>query len=273
MLMQNLIIGEIPYLDCYPYFIPLRKSFNQPFFQYFAGHPTELNSALKRGQIDVSISSSIEYCQGFDGYVILPDLCIGSNGPVGSVLLFSDIPIEDLDEMTISLPPSSASSVNLIKILLTKYYQFNSQFKTSWSEAEAHLLIGDSALREKTLERYPHVYDLGELWKEQTGLPMVFAVWIVRREAATEKREQLIALHQALKLAIEDAKKDWNKLASEMTNYDWMKKEEVVKYWRGINFSLTSHYTQGLLQFYDDALELNLVEDAPEEIEFMELPI
>jgi len=271
--MQSLVIGEIPYLDCYPYFEPLRKSYHQEFFQYFTGHPTELNSALKRGQIDVSISSSIEYCQSFESYVLLPDMCIGSSGPVGSVLLFSDLPLEDLDEMTISLPPSSASSVNLIKILLGKYFQFNNQFKTSWSEAEAHLLIGDSALREKTLERYPHIYDLGELWKEQTGLPMVFAVWIVRRDSSVEKREQLVIFHQNLKLAIEDAKKNWDKLAAGLADYDWMKKEEVVKYWRGVNFSLTSQHTKGLLQFYDDALELNLVEDAPEEIEFMEMPI
>lgn len=271
--MQKLIIGEIPYLDCYPFFAPLRKSHHREYFEYFAGHPTELNSALKRGQIDVSISSSIEYCQGFDDYVVLPDMCIGSNGPVGSVLLFSDIPIEDLDEMTVSLPPSSASSVNLVKILLGKYYQFNNQFKTSWSEAEAHLLIGDSALREKGLDRYPHIYDLGELWKEQTGLPMVFAVWIVRREAAAEKREQLVELHKNLKLSIEDAKKSWDKLAQGLANYDWMKKEEVIKYWRQINFSLTSQHTKGLLTFFDDAAELNLVEEAPEEIEFMEMPI
>lgn len=271
--MQKLIIGEIPYLDCYPYFAPLRGSHSEEYFEYLEGHPTELNSALKRGQIDVSISSSIEYCQNFDNYVVLPDMCIGSDGPVGSVLLFSDLPIEDLDEMTVSLPPSSASSVNLVKVLLGKYFQFSNQFKTSWSEAEAHLLIGDSALRERGLDRYPHIYDLGELWKEHTGLPMVFAVWIVRREAASDKREQLVSLHRSLKASIDDAQQDWDKLAAGLVNYEWISKDEVVKYWRGINFSLTSQHTKGLLAFYDDAAELNLVEESPEEIEFMEMPI
>jgi len=271
--MQKLVIGEIPYLDCYPYFAPLRKSFNQPFFSFYAGHPTDLNAALKRGQIDVSISSSIEYCANVDNYVVLPELCIGSDGPIGSVLLFSDIPLEDLDDMTVSLPPSSASSVVLVKVILGKYLQFNNQFKTAWTEAEAHLLIGDSALREKSLERYPHVYDLGELWKEQTGLPMVFAIWIVNRGASTEKREQLIAFHKNLKAAVEDARKDWNALAQGIGNYEWMSKDEIVSYWKGIDFSLTTRHIQGLNTFYKDAEELNLVEAAPEEIEFMEMPI
>jgi len=271
--MQKLIIGEIPYLDCYPYFAALRKKYNQDFFQFFTGHPTDLNSALKRGQIDVSISSSSEYCQNLDNYVVLPELCIGSTGPVGSVLLFSDIPLEDLDEMTISLPPSSAAAVTLVKVLFGKYLQFNSLFKTAWTDAEAHLLIGDSALRERTLERYPFVYDLGELWHEQTGLPMVFAVWIVRREASVEKREQLVTFHRNLKSAIEDGRKNWEALAEGLGNYDWMGKEKVVQYWRGIEFSLTSQHIKGLMTFYADAEELNLVEESPDEIEFMEMPI
>jgi chorismate dehydratase len=175
--------------------------------------------------------------------------------------------------MTVSLPPTSASSVTLIKIILGKYMQFNNQFKTAWSEAEAHLLIGDSALRERSLERYPHTYDLGELWKENTGLPMVFAMWIVNREAAAEKREQLISLHHSLKNAIEEAKNDWPALAKGLGNYEWMSKQEVIDYWEGLNFSLTSRHTKGVLTFYHDAEELNLVDEAPEEIEFMEMPI
>jgi len=273
MLMQKLVIGEIPYLDCYPYFAPLREKYSQAFFAYYAGHPTDLNTALKRGQIDVSISSSIEYCQNFENYMVLPELCIGSDGPVGSVLLFSDITIEDLDEMTISLPPSSAAAVNLIKIILGKYFQFNNQFKTAWTEAEAHLLIGDSALRERALERYPYVYDLGELWKEQTGLPMVFALWIVRKEAAAEKREQLIILHKSLKNAIDDAKKDWSKLANRLGNYEWMSRKEIIDYWKGVDFSLTARHTKALLAYFHDAEELALIDAAPEEIEFMEMPI
>ena len=261
------------YLDCYPYFYSLRKKYHQDFFQFVQGHPTDLNSLLRRGQIDVSISSSIEYCQSFDNYVILPELCIASNGPIGSVLLFSDIPLEDLDEMTISTSTASATGVILLKIVLGKYLQFNSQFRSSWTEADAHLLIGDSALREKILERYQYDYDLGELWKEHTGLPMVFAIWQVRREASVEKREQLIIFHRSLKSAIEDARKNWADFAQNMIGYDWISPEQAVNYWKGIDFSLTSQHIKGLTRFYEDAMELNLVEEIPEEIEFMEMPI
>jgi len=270
--LDKLLIGEIPYMDCYPYFYPLKKNFNQTFFQFVQGHPADLNLMLRRDQIDVSISSSIEYCQNFDHYVVLPELCIGSSGPVGSVLLFSDLPLEDLDEMTISTTSASATGVNLLKIILIKYLQFNSQFKTTWAEAEAHLLIGDSALREKILSRYQYYYDLGELWKEHTGLPMVFALWHVRREASVKKREQVISLYRALKSAVESARKDWSALAKTMVGYDWISQEETVNYWKGIDYSLTSDHLKGLNKFYEDALELNLVEEIPAEIELMEMP-
>jgi len=271
--MEKLLIGEIPYLDCYPYFYPFKTSQPADFFRFLPGHPADLNSLLRRGQIDVSISSSIEYCQSFDNYVILPELCIGSNGPVGSVLLFSDLPLEDLDEMNISTTAASASGVNLLKIIFGKYLQFNNQFKTSWMEAEAHLLIGDSALRERILERYQYHYDLGELWKEHTGLPMVFALWQVRREASLEKQEPIIIFHKSLKSAIESARKNWAELAKNLAGYDWISPEAAVNYWKGIDFSLTPEHLKGLMKFYEDALELNLVEEIPEEIEFMELPI
>jgi len=271
--MEKLLIGEIPYLDCYPYFAPLRKIYNQDFFEFISAPPADLNSMLKRAELDVSISSSIEYPLNLDDYLVLPELAIGCNGAVGSVLLFSDLAIEDLDEMAISIPTASASAVALLKLLLGKYYQFNNQFRTSWSDSEAHLLIGDSALREKSLKRYQRVYDLGELWKEQTGLPMVFALWLVRRDSAQEKREQLIIFHRSLKYAVEEVRKNYKSWAKELTDYNWMTTEEIVNYWKGIDFSLTSQHIKGLSLFFQDAEEMNLIENAPEEIEFMELPM
>jgi len=272
--MEVLRIGEIPYLDCIPYFLPLKQNYMQDFFQFIQGHPSELNSALKRGEIDISISSSIEYAQNYDIYIALPELCIGSTGAVGSVLLFSDHHIDDLDEMPISIPSASASSVALLKIILGKYYQFTCQYKTSWADTEAHLLIGDSALREKTLERYQYVYDLGELWQSQTGLPMVFALWLIKRDTARQKREQLMILHRSLKYAIEESRKNWEKLYEQIAEkYQWLKKEDVINYWKGIDYSLTSQHIKGLLKFFEDAEDQNLIDEAPDEIEFLEMPM
>lgn len=272
-MMEKLLIGEIPYLDCYPYFYPLKKNYQQSFFQFVQGHPADLNAMLRRGQLDVSISSSIEYCLNFDQYLVLPELGISSSGPVGSVLLFSDLPLEDLDEMAISTTSASATGVFLLKVILGKYLQFTNQFKTSWNDTEAHLLIGDSALREKILERYQYCYDLGELWYDYTGLPMVFALWQVRREASQGKREQIITFHRSLKSALEIVRKNWQELSQNMSGYDWIPQEMVIEYWKGIDYSLTSNHIKGLMKFYEDALELNLVEEIPEEIEFMEMPI
>src|SRR5213593_4295998 len=133
------------------------------------GVPTELNRRVLAGELDIAPISSIEYARNADRLRILPRLCVGSEGAVDSIQLVSKTPLEHV--RTVAVTPESATSVVLTKVLLPE-----ASLVPFDEPAEARLLIGDAALKSAFEDPTPH-YDLGRLWLERTGLPMVFAVW------------------------------------------------------------------------------------------------
>src|SRR5262249_30279437 len=104
-------IGEISYLNCTPIFTVLRDRFDDTGYASVRGMPAELNAKLRKGEIDLCPSSSIEYARNPESYLILPDLSISAVGAVKSVLLFSNVPIERLDGASIALTGESETSV------------------------------------------------------------------------------------------------------------------------------------------------------------------
>src|SRR5881398_4075839 len=133
------------------------------------GVPTDLNRCLLAGELDVAPIPSIEYARHADRLRILPRLCVSSEGAVDSIQLVSRLPLEHV--RTIAVTPESATSVVLTKVLLPE-----ATHVPLGEPADAKLLIGDDALQSAFEDPTPH-YDLGRLWLERTGLPMVFAVW------------------------------------------------------------------------------------------------
>ena len=202
---MTLSIGHIEYANCTPIFTALSAHFDCSGYRFVDGVPARLNALLRSGGLDLSPSSSIEYAQAHREYCLLPELSISAIGPVKSVLLFSSLPIEELDGEVIGLSAESDTSVNLLKVLLCRKYGLRNGFeRTALPLAEALtryralLLIGDAALRGAREPGDLRVYDLGELWHDFTGLPFVFALWIARRQAAAEKGAELAALARDL---------------------------------------------------------------------------
>src|SRR5437588_10146174 len=133
------------------------------------GVPTELNARLLAGELDLAPVSSIEYARNAERLRLLPRLCVASEGAVDSIQLVSRKPLEQV--RVIAVTPESATSVVLTKVLLPE-----AEHVPLGGDADAKLLIGDAALKSAFEDPTPH-YDLGRLWQERTGLPMVFAVW------------------------------------------------------------------------------------------------
>jgi chorismate dehydratase len=113
------------------------------------------------------------------------DYCIGSNGAVGSVCLFSEEPIERIEKVLMDY--QSRTSVELARILLKEYWKVDPELVDGGKDFRDHIggtvagvVIGDRALEQRKLSAY--AYDLGEAWKELTGLPFVFAAWISNKE-------------------------------------------------------------------------------------------
>jgi len=266
-----LTVGQIEYANCTPLFTALKAHFPCSRYRFVGGHPAELNVMLRRGEIDVCPSSSIEYAKNPGSYLLLPDISISSVGPVKSVLLFSRLPIERLNNKTIGLTTESDTSVNLLRILLARNFCFQNRFERTTlalpdalEQFSALLLIGDAALREGMKRRGCHVYDLGELWYEFTGLPFVFALWIATREAAERKGEEMKLLSRELLAAKRIAYDSYAAIAAASREREWIEQESLVAYWRTISYDLTPRHLEGVSTFFRFACELGLLQEEPE---------
>src|SRR5262249_16473759 len=167
------------------------------------GVPTELNRMLVAGELDTAPISSIEYARHADSLRLLPRLCVSSEGAVDSIQLVSRLPLEAI--RTVAVTPESATSVVLTKVLLP-----DADHVPLGEPAEAKLLIGDAALKSAFEDPTPH-YDLGRLWLERTGLPMVFAVWAAPEPVNPELPE----LEDALVASVRAARAEPETLAYE----------------------------------------------------------
>lgn len=263
-------IGEINYLNCTPLFTSLRTNFQDTFYTFVSGHPAELNAKLRGGEVDICPSSSIEYARNPDLYRILPELSISSKGPVRSVRLFSRLPIESLDGVSIGLTGESETSVILLKILLSLKFSFaNSYYSVEQSAQnfpaghDALLLIGDRALIEASQKRTGYVYDLGELWYEFTGLPFVFALWLLREDVLSRSAEAVSLFHKRLVSSKEKAVMSFAEIAATLEQNIWTNSSFLIKYWSIISYDLTQEHIEGLKLFYRFAAECGFIESEP----------
>lgn len=265
-------IGRIDYANCTPIFRALQEHYPCDDYTFVGGVPARLNGMLVAGEIDICPSSSIEYAIHPDRYLILPDLSISSAGPVASVLLFSRTAPEALDGQEIMLSAESATSVNLLKILMAKRFGCSCRFTVSHQQpadalrtASAMLLIGDAALRSSMAGSGLQVYDLGSLWYEWTGLPFVFALWFCSRVAARERHREVQLLAERLVMAKAYAGRERERIAAASPEVAWMGEERLIAYWRdNIAYELGGAQQEGLRLFYDLSAELGLISRAPE---------
>src|SRR3712207_572703 len=156
-------LGRISYANMAPVFFEL----DLPGVEQVAGVPTDLNRALLAGDIDVAPISSIEYARNADRLRLLPRLCVSTDGAVDSIQLITRRPLEQV--RSVAITPESATSVVLTRVLLGDV-----DLVPLEEPADARLLIGDAALKSAFEDPTPH-FDLGRLWAERTGLPMVYA--------------------------------------------------------------------------------------------------
>lgn len=263
-------IGQIEYANCTPVFHLLKNHFPCSDYEFVTGVPTYLNGLLKRGDIDICPSSSIEYALYSDLYRIVPELSISSDGAVASVLLFSRVPVDRLDSATILLSSESATSVNLLKVLMVQRYNCRCRyavttlpFSEALTDAPGLLLIGDAALRASFENSDMYVYDLGTLWRDWTGLPFVFALWLCRNDVADtlalkKLAGTLIKVRDLLPAHYAEA-------AGVAPEADWLGHDRLLAYWRdNICYDLDENKKLGLKLFYQKCCETELIHSVPE---------
>ena len=223
--------------------------------------PSECADRLRSGQAEVGIPPTIELATNPD-LIVIPGCSISSLGPVASVLLVCRKPIERIE--TIAADTSSRSSVALVQVILARKYHryvklrpYPPRLGEMLDIADGALLIGDPALR-LTPASGLHVYDLGAEWHSLTRLPMVYAVWTVRRPAAAP---ELASLFQASARFGLDHLDD---IVDQEASRRGIPPDLARRYLtRNIRFGFAEPERRGLSLFFEYAAELGLVPRQP----------
>jgi chorismate dehydratase len=240
-------LGRISYVNMAPVFFGLDAEVEQ-----VAGVPTELNARLLRGEVDLAPISSIEYARHASRLRILPRVCVSSEGAVDSIQLVSRTPFERIERVAVT--PESATSVVLVRVLLPE-----AELVALGEEADAKLLIGDAALQSMFEDPTPH-HDLGRLWLERTGLPMVYAVFA----CADPPPAGMLEVEDALLSAHRNSRAHPEELAREASERYGYPPGFLARYFEKLRYRFGPRERAGLLTFFELARDAGELETVPE---------
>lgn len=178
-------VGAVSYLNTQPLIYGIkRSSLLMQHIELTEEYPSKIAGKLLNDEIDVGLVP-VAVIPFMKQHFIVGDYCIGAEGEVVSVALFSDVPMKEIE--TVLLDYQSRTSVALAKVLFKNYWKKEVVFKPATENFEkevngttAAVIIGDRALKQRGESKY--IFDLAAAWKDFTGLPFVFAAWISNKK-------------------------------------------------------------------------------------------
>jgi chorismate dehydratase len=182
--MQKIKISVVSYLNSKPFIYGLRHSGISKYIDLQLDIPSVCAQKLQDGKVDIGLIPVAVIPQLPEHYII-SDYCIGAEGKVASVMLYSNVPLHEIK--TVMLDYQSRTSVTLVKVLAENFWKISpewvkadSGYEKDISGSTAAVIIGD---RTFGLEgKYSYSYDLAEEWQKFTGLPFVFACWVANKK-------------------------------------------------------------------------------------------
>ena len=241
---MNRRIGSVPHLNVRPLIYGI-----EPEMTFCT--PARLADAMHRREFDVGLVPVAEVLW-HDQYDIINNIAVASFGAVRSVFLVHRVPPEQI--RNIAVDPASRSSVWLLRVLMEKRFGVAPKFfpRDDASDCDAEFVFGDTAINR--IARVPSEprLDLGELWTEWTGLPFVYAVWAVQRDAADA------SLTAKLRHAKTDGLAHLDEIIERTTEATpEIRREYLTKH---IRYDLGDAEKSGLRRFQELLCELKLVE-------------
>jgi chorismate dehydratase len=242
--LRKLRISAVSYLNTKPFLYGLVDTDFESKFEIELAHPAACAEKLKCGDADIGLVP-IALAKEMPGGKIISKYCIGTEGSVRTVCLFSQVPMDEIKSVVLDY--QSKTSVALIQYLMKNYWQKEVKweagspgFENRIGKTTAGLVIGDRTI--DLFEKHPYCYDLGEIWRDYTGLPFVFAVWMTYKDI---DEDLLVFFNQALQLGIE-------KIDSlvYLIPPQWKGPFDVAKYLKeNISYSLDEAKIKGMNQF------------------------
>ncbi|TDH29342.1 hypothetical protein EXU57_01875 [Segetibacter sp. 3557_3] len=187
--MKNSIrVGAVSYLNTRPLVYGFKHGFSMPDMQLVEDYPANVAAMLLHDKIDIGLVP-VAIIPFLPEHYIVSDYCIGAEGPVGSVCLFSDVPVQQVK--SVLLDYQSRTSVALARILIREYWNISPElidaredFRTHIKGTTAGVVIGDRAFEQRKQSGF--IYDLAEAWLDLTGQPFVFAAWVANKKIPTD---------------------------------------------------------------------------------------
>ena len=249
--MQKLRLTAVSYLNTKPFIYGIFRSTLSEHIELSLDIPSVCAQKLASGAVDLALAPVAILPQLKEAYLV-SDYCIGAAGPVKTVCIFSEKPLEEISHIFLDF--HSKTSATLAPILCREYWGVNPKFLPATAGFEkqiggntAGLIIGDRTIGMD--QRFPLVYDLGEAWLKWTGKPFVFAAWVSTRPLS---KDFIAQFNAALRMGIAHIP-ELTKIIPEIPDFD------VESYFRNnISYELDEAKWQGLNHF------LNLLPGAEE---------
>ncbi|GHF85422.1 menaquinone biosynthetic enzyme MqnA/MqnD family protein [Streptomyces thermodiastaticus] len=252
-------VGHIQFLNCLPLYWGLARTGTLLDFELTKDTPEKLSEQLVRGDLDIGPITLVEFLKHADELVAFPDIAVGCDGPVMSCVIVSQVPLDRLDGARVALGSTSRTSVRLAQLLLAERFEVTPDYYTCppdlglmMREAEAGVLIGDAALRANLHDgpRYGlDVHDLGQLWKEWTGLPFVFAVWAVRRDYFAREPVITRQVHEAFLASRNLSLEEVGKVAEQAARWEAFDEKVLEQYFTTLDFSFGAPQLSAVAEF------------------------
>lgn len=270
--MVRIRLGQVDYLNTLPVFHGLEDGILPFDGELIKGSPTAINQLFLEGRLDVASISSIEYARNIDKCMILPQLSVSAEGPVKNILLFSAVPVTELDRKRVLLSPEAETAVGLLRVLFDHYYHVDAKLaylhaslSKMLESADAALLVGDEAIRthlQVVQGQQPyHVIDLGEVWKQFTGEKLVSGLWVVQKDFAREYPEQVQVLCELLLQSRQHAQENMSVLLKKGRRRTGLPTEVLEDIFNTVNNELTEHHRRALLTYFDYCYKSGLIEE------------
>lgn len=262
--------GVVRYINTLPMMDALNRGELPCSWEFVPATPARIHQMLTRNQVQAGLVSSYGYTQGgAEHFRILPDLSISSRGAVQSVMLFHRRPLPALRR--VGLSSSSLTSRNLARLLLylegaqASYGDIDGeQDDPHVQEFDGILLIGDQALRELRRARFAYVSDLAGLWQERFGLPFVFALWIVRRDACQQMPQAVRCLYDQLRASVQAGRQQMERISREAADRIGYSPPEARTYLDHIHYDLGEQHIRALQLYFRLMAQYGLIEQEPE---------
>ena len=224
-------VGLMPYLNSEVFYY----DFESAGMELCPLVPNAMGQAAARGDLDAGPVPLVDCFLLEDQFEYVNGFCIATVERARSILLYCRQPIEEMKGASVAVTGETSTSAQLLRVLLTHRFEVRPrEYVTLEQPHDAYLLIGDNALRRMGGDpSYPFLYDLGQVWHDWTGLPFVFACWIVRKTVDSDVRQRL---RDQLDTSIQAGLTNVEAISDKRHADLGLSRQEVVEYIRSFHY-------------------------------------